>query len=562
MKVRDLAKKLFGSDQMVGILLGASYVAWLVLTTRSLGFSRDEGFYFYTASEYARWFELLFSHPAAALQQSAIDPIWEVNHEHPALMKSLFSLSWLFLYKRHPIFAEESTAFRFPAMVMAGIAIWVIYLLGARAYGRRAGAMAALLLGLMPNLFFHAHLACFDVPIAAFWLLCIYAYFRSGQEGGLVWPLLSGILCGLALLTKHNAWMLPAVFLPHAFVAASTPAARWPAAGRQSFFASILAMASLGPALFVALWPWLWHRTLPRLTDYVNFHLHHPYYNIEFLHRNYFGPPSPKLYVPVMIAATVPGVTILLFFIGLGGRLKPILGCIKVALGNTPRSTDPKRAPAGCVETDFLLLLAAAVPLLIFFWEKTPIFGGTKHWLPAYPFLCIFAGRGFEHTASALQQVLSKCRLGLRALAEFGLAASVVGPALLITVQSHPFGISTYTPLIGGTIGGARLGLCRQFWGYSTQGVSPWLNTHAKAGASVFVHDTARIAWQHLLSDGRVRSDLKGVGSPSEADIALFHHELHMAEVEFQIWVALGTVVPDYVLTHAGVPIVSVYKRK
>jgi len=53
-----------------------------------------------------------------------------------------------------------------------------------------------------------------------------------------------------------------------------------------------------------ALWPYLWHDTLDRIEWWVNFHRHHEYYNIEFLGRNYFSPPSPRSYVPVMIAAT------------------------------------------------------------------------------------------------------------------------------------------------------------------------------------------------------------------------------------------------------------------
>src|SRR5437870_1094649 len=34
---------------------------------------------------------------------------------------------------------------------------------------------------------------------------------------------------------------------------------------------------------------------------------------------------------------------------------------------------------------------------------NTPIFGGTKHWLTAYPFLCLFAGLGFEKVVTALR---------------------------------------------------------------------------------------------------------------------------------------------------------------
>ena len=43
-----------------------------------------------------------------------------------------------------------------------------------------------------------------------------------------------------------------------------------------------------------------------------------------------------------------------------------------------------------------LLTLVIAVPLGVFLLPRTPIFGGTKHWMTAYPAMCIIAGRGFE----------------------------------------------------------------------------------------------------------------------------------------------------------------------
>src|SRR4029078_2769947 len=84
--------------------------------------------------------------------------------------------------------------------------------------------------------------------------------------------------------------------------------------------ASLIAMATIGPLVFFLLWPWLWNDTLPRLQEYVNFHVHHEYYNIEFLGVTYFGPPSPRSYMPVMIAATVPTITLVLFAIGVFDR--------------------------------------------------------------------------------------------------------------------------------------------------------------------------------------------------------------------------------------------------
>jgi 4-amino-4-deoxy-L-arabinose transferase-like glycosyltransferase len=569
------AKKRALTDHAIGVGLAFAYVTWLLATARSLGFGRDEGFYFRAATDYARWFAVLFETPARAFEQGTIDASWSDNHEHPALMKSLFALSWMFLHERLKVFSDASTAFRLPGMAMAGVSLWVTYLFGTRAYCRRAGIAAAVLLGLMPNVFFHAHLACFDVPIMAMWTLCIYVYWRSHVEGGLLWAVASGVVYGLTLETKHNAWFLPAVFILHALVANARDMARGVRRGLLPVPTSLIAMATIGPLVFYALWPWIWNDTIDRVRWYVNFHLNHEYYNIEFLHKNYWGPPSPKAYAPVMIAATVPLVTLTLFAIGAFERLKNLgaravaavaarleslvsRGRVARALGSAARlssQSDPN-------ETDVLIMLGFAIPLAPFFLSKTPIFGGTKHWLPSYPMLALLAGVGFDRIAGALKRALPttlapyKARLAVAAL----FASVTIGP-LAVTAHSHPFGLSAYTPLVGGTAGGADLGLCRQFWGFTTQSLAPYLERAAPPHASLYLHDTTWDSWQRLVDEKRVRPDIRGAGSPAEADLCMVQHELHMEEVELACWVTDGHDNPDYVLTHDGVPIISVFRR-
>jgi 4-amino-4-deoxy-L-arabinose transferase-like glycosyltransferase len=567
------AKRSWLPDHAIGAALALLYVTWLLSTARSLGFARDEGFYFHAATDYARWFDLLLAHPAQAVQQAAIDSCWATNHEHPALMKSLFALSWMFLHERHALFTDSSTAFRFPGMLMAGMAVWVTHLLGARVCSRRAGVAGATLLGLMPNVFYHAHLACFDVPMMAMWLLCVYVYWRSHVEGGIWWALACGVVFGLALETKHNAWLLPGVFVVHALVANAKRTIRELRLGRVLVPTSLVAMGILGPVVFYALWPWIWNDTLSRLQWYVGFHLNHEYYSIEFLHTNHYGPPSPKAYAPVMIAATVPVVTLTLFALGAADRLKNLAVHLRVRVasrvGSRVRGFLGRLGAGKGVgfdrdkhQTDLLLLLGFAVPLAPFFLDKTPIFGGTKHWLPSYPFLAVFAGRGFDLVARAMGRGLAD-HLGAlpTRLARVALLASVTLGPLAITAHSHPFGLSTYTPIVGGTAGGADLGLCRQFWGFTTQSLAPYFDRAAPPNASVFIHDTAWDSWARMLDEHRLRPDLRGVGSPAEADFSIVHHELHMEEVDVACWVSYGHDNPDYVLTHDGVPIISVYKR-
>jgi hypothetical protein len=555
-------------DHLIGAGIGTTYVGWLLGTARGLGFSRDEGFYFAAAGDYERWFRLLLSAPTRALDRAAIDASWAANHEHPSLMKSLFALSHMFLWDRWKIFSDQSTAFRFPGMISMGVALWITYLFAARVYSRRAGVIAAVALGLMPRVFYHAHLACFDVPIMAMWIACIYAYWCAEKEGGLGWALWAGVVYGLTLETKHNAWMLPAVFVPHALIRHGREMASDMAkSARVSLPASLVAMATVGPAVFLLLWPWMWNDTLPRMQEYVNFHVHHEYYNIEFLGVTYFGPPSPTSYMPVMILATVPTVTLVLFAIGAFSRARLVLGRTSIAIGKALERTLPwpKSAPeADPLHTDLLLFLALAVPLVVFLLPRTPVFGGTKHWIPAYPALAIFAGCGFDLVASRIETLL-RARTALADSAQrwaIAIAGSVTFLAPFAeTRHSHPFGLSAYVPFAGGTAGGADAGLNRQFWGFTTESLGPWFEKNAKPGDTVYIMDTSWPSWQRMVDEKRVPPWLRGVGSPADAEFAIVHHEQHINEIDYNIWTEYGSAAPEYVLTHDGVPIISVYRR-
>lgn len=555
-------------DPFIGGGIAAVYVAWLLATARSLGFSRDEGFYFTAAFDYKRWFQLLVDAPAKAMERGSIDGIWANNHEHPSLMKSLFAISHTLFHEKWKIFADDSTAFRFPGMLMMGLAIWVTYMFATRAYSRRAGVVAAIALCLMPRVFYHAHLACFDVPIMAMWVTCIYVYWRAEKEGGLGWALLAGLVYGLTLETKHNAWMLPAVFLPHALVvhgqAMSRHAAR---SSRIPIPTSLVAMATIGPAVFVLLWPWLWNDTLPRIQEYVSFHVHHDYYNIEFLGQTYFGPPSPRSYMPVMIMATVPTITLLLFLIGAVDRGRVLVARTAEWLGEVigRRLSWPKEAPPrDRVQTDLLIFLSIAVALGPFLLPRTPIFGGTKHWITAYPFFAILAGRGFDLVWTRIELLLAK-RTALdtqkRFIAQALVVAASFGGAFAATVHSHPFGLSSYVPFAGGTAGGADLGLNRQFWGFTTQSLAPWLEENAKPGETLYFMDTAWPSWVRMIEEKRLPPTLRGVGSPADAELSIVHHEQHINEVDYNIWTEYRSSTPAYVLTHDGVPIITVYRR-
>ncbi len=553
-------------DPLVAALLAVGTTAILLAGVSELGYARDEGFYFRAAGSYQRWFELLLNDSQRALE--TVDAYWRVNHEHPALVKSLFALSHWLGWERFELFSTEGTSFRFPAMALSGIGVGLVYLWGARARGRLVGLVAAVSLAAIPRFFFHAHLACFDAPVVTMWTLCAYCYWRSLGRGGWLWPLAVGVSFGLVLNTKHNSWFLPIVFTLHALLALVPGMVRGMTRRQvvRRAVASLLCMAFIGPALLYATWPWLWHDPVVRFTAYAKFHLHHVYYNMEFLGRNYWQPPMPRTYAFLMTAATVPVVTLLCFATGLVTALRRDLALpyawVRGRIAGHHAAGEPESLPDPA--TSLLWLLALGVQYGAWLSNTTPIFGGTKHWMTAYPFLTLFAGLGVQGALVAARQHWAHGALRplLRGRGlELAVVAMVLSAPVIQAGHVHPWGLSSYNALVGGAAGGANLGLNRGFWGYTTGSVTGYLNEAAPKGARIYVHDTARQSWTMLQRDGRLRQDLRAVGTVAGADFGLYHHEKHMSGQEFQNWVAFGISVPDHIAGLDGVPVIWVYRR-
>lgn len=558
-------------DALIAACLGTSYLGLMLGSVRNLGYARDEGFYFQAARTIESWLDVFSQVGSEAFEQRVTDPYFAVNREHPILMKSLFALSHRFLHQRWGIFEEAGTAYRFPGMAMAVLAIVVVYLWGREVRGRVAGVVSALLLALMPRVFYHAHLACFDMPVAAMWLVTSYVYFRSlGRGPG--WAVATGVLYGLLLDTKHNSWLLPFALVAH--LVALRVMERWHGLSRRGPLVpwAFLAMLGLGPLVFYALWPWIWFDTFARLSEYARFHLGHEYYNMEFLGETYWKPPMPRLYAWVMTLATVPGITLVLFGVGvfdsvrhaLGRHAARVLSWVK----KTSAPAETSDVPPPSVErlgADSLWVVCLLVSYAPWLSSSTPIFGGTKHWITAYPFLCLLAGHGFsvvlERIASMVaSQKIKNWTIRPEVVAGAVAALCVVGP-LVMTLHSHPWGLTFYTPLVGGAPGAASLGLNRTFWGYTTGALTDELDARSDPGGPTYVHDTALQSWEMLQRDGRVSPRLRGTLAIQGSHLALYHHEPHMRRVEYQVWVDYGTRAPVAVGVYDGVPVAWLYER-
>jgi hypothetical protein len=73
------------------IVVGVAVIVGM--TAGSLGFTRDEGYYFKAGELYGAWWRLLFTDPTTALSTAGIDKHLSYNPEHPFLLKGAFAAS-------------------------------------------------------------------------------------------------------------------------------------------------------------------------------------------------------------------------------------------------------------------------------------------------------------------------------------------------------------------------------------------------------------------------------------------------------------------------------------
>lgn len=543
-------------EHLFGLVLAVVYIAMLMATANDYAMTRDESFYVSAAEQYGRWFEALASDPADALTRETVDQFWVHNHEHPSLAKSFFAWSNL-AQEKWQIFDSATKAHRFPGMVSAGLLLWLVFIFGARVYGRPAGVFAAVALAAMPRFFYHSHLNCFDVPIVLMITWTVYCYWRSLENPW--WAIWFGIAFGLSLETKHNTWILPGILLIHwAFVVSRERrrrrAGRAPRASLVPHW--LIAMLLIAPLLFVALWPWMWFETFERIGRYIGFHINHEHYVYQYFGTSYWQPPFPVALPFVLTWYTVPAITVLLALAGIATRARALL----------PPGLEARWWPQGQLEadsraTDVLFFGALLAPMVVIAMPSSPIFGGTKHWFTAYPYLALFAGVGFRRLSQVTRGLLPPAQRVLGRAAPVVLAGICLAPAVIETAHSHPHGLTHYAFAAGGVPGAADDGMNRQFWGYTHGALADWFRETMPDGGSVYLCDATWVSWHMAQRDGLIPQNVRAVGDLTQADYAMVHHEEHFAEVDFQAWMAFGSVAPVEVLTYDGVPLVSVYEN-
>jgi 4-amino-4-deoxy-L-arabinose transferase-like glycosyltransferase len=478
-------------------------------------------------------------------------------------------------YPPYPILGwlRESTAFRLPALLLASLLVTWLYWFGAEFFNRRVALAATLAWMFQPHAFWLAHLAVFDLPIAAMWFLTAWCFLKA-ERGGWRWTVATGLAWGLALSTKHNAYFIPPTLVLW-WLLARWRDFRWDRTlgGRQlkvpGIPAAFFAMLLLSPIVYYVLWPRLWFEPIKHLKWYFGFHSNHVMYWAYYFGWLYTKPPYPLGFSFIMSSITLPGPTVVLGVLGLAGVAGQGLVARVRALADRVSSAVMPAASGQAPGRDHGLILFVFlnffVPFAMIANTKVPIFGGTKHWLPGMPFFCLLAGIGFDAVLRALGDLGTWLpRLGGRR-ARTALAATAavacLAPAVFDTLHAHRDGSTYYNAFVGGRAAMGDLRLEREFWGNSAFGALPWLNARAADNARVAFHDTTVDSVDYYRRDGTLRHDVIPMGDAEHDDIYLFHWHKEFLDLEEEARTAMGVDVPEFVVAADGVPLLDVWAK-
>ncbi|MBM3500569.1 MAG: hypothetical protein FJX74_18085, partial [Armatimonadetes bacterium] len=531
------------------IALGA--VLLVAATINHYGLTYDEGWYLSRSQRARDWGARLLAEPGRALSDEGLRRYWAaesqangrvLQEQQPGAVKLV--CGWL----GHPLGRALGVVFpeRAGTALFLGGCLAALYVFVGGVWGRAAGAFAVGALLLMPRVFAHAHLCALDVPVMSMMLVTVALMFAAVRRNSLPLAALSGLAWGVALGCKINALFVPFIL------------GAWVLLFHRGFAVRAAVCLTLGGGFgFLGTWPWLWHHTGSRLAEYLAFHLQH--YPVAV---SYFGRVSahqPWHYPPVMTAITTPPVTLALALGGIG-----LAGWVLRHRNGGSTEAAARDAATWRRSQAALLLLGALFTIGFNCLPSAPKYTGVRLFLPFFAFLAALSAVGFAGLAAWVAQRLpagGSTLLSPRRVKVL-LAGLALLPALRVVVGSHPYQLSYYNTVIGGTRGAVARGMEATYWGDAYMAVCYDLAPRLTPGDTLWV-DLPGCQWiieQYLKP---VCPDLRFTSSgwPSpEASWAIVQNKASELSPASRALLASGP--PVFASELDGVPLALLYGRE
>jgi hypothetical protein len=496
----------------------------LLATLGDFGLTWDEPAYFLCQMRTVAWWRHLAAARSQAELRALVEPnllleAWPYGRYglcfHPPLAGQLSTLT-------HAIFRKwvgEIAGCRVAPIVELALAIALLFAFLERRYGAAVGGVAAAALGLMPRVYGDGHIAGTDTPGLLIWTAAAMAFWKGLNEPrGRRWRVATGVLMGLAFLTKANALLVVLPIFVWLALARLNPRSLG-RIGRADVadglltttamllplvmaWAEIHRLAQLMPPpkdtylgdpqpatavpaaiLLVPLAVWVVRRTLGRILR------RSPIWGAErpalesWTAMMAFAPPVAWLGNPAWWFETMPRLAhYYALSAGRRGTLPeiPVLYFGRMYYYNLPWHngwvligiTMPATLLAAAVlGLAYALRILGRDRLPLYFvvhlvtlpavrMFETPAHDGVRLFLATFVFLAALCGWGTIWAADGLSRLLHHGAPKVRAI----LALLVLGPAAVQLVRIHPYELSYYNELIGGPRGAWQRGCELSYW--------------------------------------------------------------------------------------------------
>lgn len=505
------------SVKQTALFISLCFCALTAFTLDHYGVTWDEAVYFKAGDSYFKW----LINPSLA----TIDGQWKINHEHPPLVKLCAGFTH-YLFKEKSNLLNHIPAYRLSVLFFVFIANYFLFRLAAELLNQKAAMLTTATFYFLPRIFFHSHLGAMDYPVTAIWLAVIYFFWKGTKETRNTKSIMPcAFFLGLALLTKINAFY---IYVPLLF---SWILGNWgrknnPDAPRN--FTRLIPIFAVPPIMFIVCWPWLWQETIPRIHNFLSFHLHHPGVYAYYLGKQ--TPLMPWHYPFVMTIITLPVLVLFLFTLGLTRIL-----------------FQPDK-------TNIFVLFNALFPLLLIAVPSVPKYDGIRLFMPAFPFICLVAGMGI------LQISLFARRFNLEKIAYCLLVGLLGLTAYFSILKIHPYQSSFFSEIIGGIDGAVKRGFEAEYWGNAYKGALKWMNERSGSTYWIYMTDLEpRILWGFELykEDGLLNKNVKFGGKRDSKYLILLMRQGFFSE---EMWAYYRNKKPIYSVTLSQTNLVSIYK--
>jgi hypothetical protein len=409
--------------------------------------------------------------------------------------------------------------------------------LALRIFGPLAGTLTGLLLALEPFYLAISQLVHMDAILSGCMVASVLAALvRWTRDGGRGWLVLSGVLAGLAILSK-----VPAIFLLAFVPVLGTGLLALPwlrgdvqrrgALVRLAVDLSIWLAAATGA--FVLCWPAIWvlgpAEVIGRIVEFTRETGGQPHEQGTFFWGQQTADPGPFFY-PIATLFRIAPVTLLgvLVLAVLARKLVdrdrwPILALLGYGLG-------------------FLLMMTLGAKKL------------DRYVLPIFPALCVLAALGLATAYRWLHARMAT--IGAERGPWRGAAAALVALlAIWPATATYPYFLTYYNPLLGGGSAAQRVVMVGN--GEGLEQVAAWLNARPNAGDLWVVSQSFDILQALIVGSGEPLRDRV----PSSADyVVLYRFQMQIGHSPRVLDEYLNRRTPEHIVTINGVEYARIYR--